>query len=80
MEDFFKNDFTEDYWKKAALKNAFVLMGRQRYHHAAAFFLLGGSLKDAIQVSLKKALSYSILDTYCSTQRFTTSNRHFKAV
>jgi len=50
MEEFFRNDFNEDFWRKAALKNAFVLMGKQRYHHAAAFFLLGGSLKDAIQV------------------------------
>ena len=50
MEVFFKNDFTEDRWRKAALKNAFLLLGRQRFHHAAAFFLLAGSLKDAIEV------------------------------
>lgn len=52
MAEFFREDFTQEKWKKAALKNAFVLMSRQRYHHAAAFFLLGDSLKDAIQVLL----------------------------
>lgn len=47
---FFSNDFTEDRWRKAALKNAFVLLGKQRFEHAAAFFLLGGALKDALEV------------------------------
>lgn len=48
---FFANDFTEDRWRKAALKNAFVLLGKQRFEHAAAFFLLGGALKDALEVN-----------------------------
>lgn len=50
MFDFFREDFTQEKWKKAALKNAFSLMSKQRFQHAAAFFLLGGSLKDALQV------------------------------
>lgn len=50
MYDFFREDFTQKKWIKAALKNAFALMSKQRFHHAAAFFLLGGSLKDALQV------------------------------
>lgn len=50
MLEFFMHDFNEEKWKKAALKNAFVLMGKQRFQHAAAFFLLAGSIKDAIQV------------------------------
>ena len=50
MATFFKNDFTQDRWRKAALKNAFDLLGRQRFTHAAAFFLLAGALKDAIEV------------------------------
>ncbi|EJD75711.1 hypothetical protein LOAG_17206 [Loa loa] len=54
MLDFFMHDFNEEKWKKAALKNAFVLMGKQRFHHAAAFFLLAGSIKDAIQIVLRK--------------------------
>lgn len=54
MAEFFREDFAHDKWKKAALKNAFVLMSKQRYHHAAAFFLLGDSLKDAIQVTFLK--------------------------
>ena len=48
--DFFKNDFSVERWRKAALKNAFDLLGKQRFDHAAAFFLLAGSLHDAVEV------------------------------
>ncbi|XP_011258516.2 dmX-like protein 2 isoform X2 [Camponotus floridanus] len=54
MTTFFSNNFTEDRWRKAALKNAFALLGKQRFEHAAAFFLLAGALKDAIDVCLNK--------------------------
>nr|XP_024216080.1 dmX-like protein 2 isoform X4 [Halyomorpha halys] len=54
MTQFFSNDFTEDRWRKAALKNAFALLGKQRFEHAAAFFLLAGALRDAIEVCLNK--------------------------
>lgn len=50
MSSFFANDFTQDRWRKAALKNAYSLLGKQRFEHAAAFFLLSGALWDAIQV------------------------------
>ena len=51
MSQFFGHDFKEDRWRKAALKNAYSLLGKQRFDHAAAFFLLAGSLWDAIQVA-----------------------------
>ncbi|CAH1797131.1 unnamed protein product [Owenia fusiformis] len=54
MSMFFKNNFSEDRWRRAALKNAFALLGRQRFQHAAAFFLLAGALRDAIEVCLNK--------------------------
>lgn len=50
MTDFFSNNFTEERWRKAALKNAFALLGKQRFEHAAAFFLLAGALTDALEV------------------------------
>lgn len=50
LMEFFKNDFSVDRWRKAALKNAYDLLGKQRFEHAAAFFLLAGSLPDAIEV------------------------------
>lgn len=53
MTEFFSNNFTEDRWRKAALKNAFSLLGKQRFQHSAAFFLLAGSLKDAVEASGK---------------------------
>ncbi len=54
MTAFFANNFSEDRWRKAALKNAFALLGKQRFDHAVAFFLLAGSLNDAIEVCLTK--------------------------
>jgi hypothetical protein len=50
MQEFFKNDFTEERWLKAAQKNAFALLGKQRFEHAAAFFLLAGKIRDALEV------------------------------
>ena len=54
MTTFFKNNFAEERWRKAALKNAFALLGKQRFAHAAAFFLLSGSLKDAVEICVNK--------------------------
>ncbi|XP_042889042.1 dmX-like protein 2 isoform X6 [Penaeus japonicus] len=54
MTEFFSNNFTEERWRKAALKNAFALLGKQRFEHAAAFFLLAGALTDALEVVLNK--------------------------
>ncbi|VDO04722.1 unnamed protein product [Haemonchus placei] len=54
MAEFFAQDFSKEHWQRIAAKNAFVLMGKQRFHHAAAFFLLSGSIKDAIQTILRK--------------------------
>ena len=54
MTEFFQNNFTEEKWRKAALKNAYALMGKQRFEHAAAFFLLAGSVSDAVQTVLTR--------------------------
>lgn len=54
MVKFLANDFDQPRWKTAALKNAFALLGKRRFEMAAAFFLLGGSLRDAISVCLKQ--------------------------
>ncbi|XP_062310924.1 dmX-like protein 1 isoform X2 [Osmerus eperlanus] len=54
MTAFFSNNFSEERWRKAALKNAFSLLGKQRFQHAAAFFLLAGSLRDAVEVCVEK--------------------------
>ncbi|KAF9056524.1 RAVE protein 1 C terminal-domain-containing protein [Panaeolus papilionaceus] len=54
MLKFLNNDFTVPRWKTAALKNAFALLGKQRFEYAAAFFLLGGSVKDAVNVCIRQ--------------------------
>ena len=50
MTQFFGQNFEDERWRKAALKNAFSLLGKQRFEHSAAFFLLAGCLRDAIEV------------------------------
>ncbi|XP_048190248.1 dmX-like protein 1 isoform X2 [Perognathus longimembris pacificus] len=54
MTQFFGHNFEEERWRKAALKNAFSLLGKQRFEHSAAFFLLAGCLRDAVEVCLEK--------------------------
>lgn len=64
MTEFFRNNFSEDRWRKAALKNAFSLLGKQRFQHSAAFFLLAGSLKDAVEASGgKKDMAHCLRET-----------------
>lgn len=53
MLRFLSNDFKQQRWRTAALKNAYALLGKQRFDYAAAFFLLGNSLKDAVHVCIK---------------------------
>ncbi|QDS72950.1 hypothetical protein FKW77_008419 [Venturia effusa] len=49
-QKFLANNFDEPRWRTAALKNAYALMGKRRFEYAAAFFLLGGNLKDAVTI------------------------------
>jgi WD40 repeat protein len=44
------NDFADPKWRTSALKNAYVLLSKRRFMYAAAFFLLGDALKDAVNV------------------------------
>lgn len=44
------NNFEDPKWKTSALKNAYVLLSKRRFMYAAAFFLLGGALKDTVNV------------------------------
>lgn len=54
MTKFFANNFAEERWRRAALKNAYALLGKQRFEHAAAFFLLAGNLKDAVEICINR--------------------------
>ncbi|KAH8982607.1 RAVE protein 1 C terminal-domain-containing protein [Lactarius akahatsu] len=52
MIKFLSNDFAQPRWRTAALKNAYALLGKRRFEYAAAFFILSGNLKDAVNVCL----------------------------
>ncbi|PWY97308.1 hypothetical protein BCV70DRAFT_202960 [Testicularia cyperi] len=53
MLQFLSHDFDEERWKSAAQKNAFALLSQRRYEFAASFFMLGDSLRDAINVCVR---------------------------
>ncbi|GAV71152.1 WD40 domain-containing protein/Rav1p_C domain-containing protein [Cephalotus follicularis] len=50
---FLSRNFQEEKNKSAALKNAYVLMGRHQLELAIAFFLLGGDFSSAVTVCVK---------------------------
>ncbi|OBZ78887.1 Regulator of V-ATPase in vacuolar membrane protein 1 [Grifola frondosa] len=60
MLKFLNNDFSQPRWRTAALKNAFALLSKRRFKYAAAFFLLGGSLKDAVNVCIKNLSDFQL--------------------
>lgn len=39
--DFLRNDFSQERWRGAAMKNAFRALGQKKLEVACAFFLLG---------------------------------------
>ncbi|KAG0233631.1 regulator of (H+)-ATPase in vacuolar membrane [Actinomortierella wolfii] len=65
MTQFLANDFEVDRWKTAALKNAFALLGKQRFEYAAAFFLLGDKLQDAVNVCIKQLNDVQLAIAIC---------------
>lgn len=48
--EFISRDFNDDKNRVAALKNGFELRKQRRYELSAAFFLLGNSLNDAVEI------------------------------
>lgn len=54
MLAFLAHDFSEDRWRIAAQKNAYALMSQRRFAFAAAFFLLGDALSDAVHICVRK--------------------------
>jgi hypothetical protein len=54
MIRFLGNDFTQERWKSAALKNAYALLGKQRFEYAVAFFLLADRIGDAVDICVKR--------------------------
>ncbi|KAF9550360.1 regulator of (H+)-ATPase in vacuolar membrane [Mortierella hygrophila] len=65
MVTFLANDFDQDRWKTAALKNAFALLGKQRFSYAAAFFLLADKLQDAVNVCVKHLNDFQLAISIC---------------
>jgi hypothetical protein len=52
MVTFLNNDFSTERWRSAAVKNAYVLRSKKDFLMAAAFFILGNSFKEAVDIIL----------------------------
>ena len=53
VAEFLCNDFTQERWQTAALKNAYALLKQQQFNQAAGFFLVGGKIRDALGLLMK---------------------------
>ncbi|KAI4155167.1 MAG: hypothetical protein LQ340_001181 [Diploschistes diacapsis] len=53
-QKFLSNNFNEQRWQTSARKNAYALMGKRRFEYAAAFFLLAGDVRDAVNICVNQ--------------------------
>ncbi|WFD33586.1 regulator of (H+)-ATPase in vacuolar membrane [Malassezia cuniculi] len=60
MTNFLANDFSVERWRVAAQKNAFALISQRRFAFAAAFFLLGGAVTEAVNVCMRQLNDLSL--------------------
>ncbi|KAL6608107.1 hypothetical protein ACP70R_041170 [Stipagrostis hirtigluma subsp. patula] len=65
LYEFLSRNFQEERHKAAALKNAYVLMGRHQWELAIAFFLLGGDISSAITVCAKNLQDEQLAIVIC---------------
>ena len=65
MLNFLSQNFQEEKWKTAASKNAFALLGKQRFENAAAFFLLADMLKDCANICIRYLDDPQLAVTVC---------------
>lgn len=73
LVDFLQKDLESPKVKADAAKNAYFLQGRHRYELAAAFFLLAGSLKDAVHGLIQYHQKYFLADEICLTGTYAHS-------
>lgn len=65
MVRFLANDFSQERWKSAALKNAYVLLSKQRFEYAVAFFILADCIGDAVDICIKKLNDFQLALVLC---------------
>jgi len=63
--NFLGHDFAEERWKKAASRNAYQLFSQKRYVMAAAFYLLGKWINEAVQVATTHLKDFYLAITIC---------------
>ncbi len=58
VAEFLVNDFTQERWQTAALKNGYAMLKQQQFVQAAAFFLVAGKIRDCLGLLLKHEKDY----------------------
>eukprot|EP00834_Sanchytrium_tribonematis_P000001 NODE_2_length_91304_cov_0.692462.p1 type:complete len:1976 gc:universal NODE_2_length_91304_cov_0.692462:80692-74765(-) len=62
---FLSLDFTDVKNQTIACKNAFVLLGKQKYHMAASFFLLGNAVEECLNICTNHLSDFQLSLTIC---------------
>ncbi|TVU34091.1 hypothetical protein EJB05_15917, partial [Eragrostis curvula] len=65
LYEFLSRNFEDERHKAAALKNAYVLLGRHQWELAIAFFLLGGETSSAVNVCAKNLQDEQLAVVIC---------------
>lgn len=65
VHGFLGHNFAEERWKKAASRNAYQLFSQKRYAMAAAFYLLGNWINEAVQVATTHLNDLYLAVTIC---------------
>jgi hypothetical protein len=60
LAEFLVNDFTQERWQTAALKNGYAMLKQQQFVQAAAFFLVAGKIRDCLGLLLKHDKDYML--------------------
>ena len=63
--EFLGHNFSEERWKKAALRNGYQLLSQKKYKLAATFYLLGNWINEAVQVAITHLQDLYLAITIC---------------
>jgi WD40 repeat protein len=59
------NDFSTERYQTVAIKNAYAALSKQKFEEAAAFFLLGNKVSDAVRLCIRNLEDYQLAIFLC---------------
>ncbi|EDO05791.1 RAVE protein 1 C terminal family protein [Babesia bovis T2Bo] len=70
LGEFLCNDFSEDRWSNAAVKNSYALIAQKRYLLAIGFLVLAGRMTDAVDVCFQYLYDAQLACLLCRIRGF----------